>query len=457
MPGPHQQVHASKAIPLPRLGVAKVPVKLRSSFRSIEQGAESPQQLDKGWTVAAWDIQVLAGDEPEVHENGNDTHETSRESYGSRDEAHNNGKEAQKSGNAATDSSSKASGGEDQAEAAPPAHKNAADAEIQQSGHPVKANKHSKRLIVRAGSHDGDEAALKESISSDTGLADLLTSLQDHHWRIKTAEVEICTKKDGSDWLLGSGSFGKVYKGILNASLSVAIKSINDDSIKAKVAFIEEIVCLMNLRHANVVQFFGAVIDNRHLLLITEFMPRGSLFECISRDRDGNLKWFKRGHVLALDIVRGLLFMHARDCLHRDLKSMNVLLGKEWQAKICDVGMCSMPAVTTSSGDGLGTLYWTAPEVLEKGASAYRKASDVFSLGVILWEVCSGQQPEHRQFPLESPEDCPEAIADLIRGCLSEMPQERPTMQTVFNTLVHSVAPPTRPLDNPSSCRRLDS
>ncbi|KAK9840681.1 hypothetical protein WJX84_006316 [Apatococcus fuscideae] len=239
-------------------------------------------------------------------------------------------------------------------------------------------------MLVHSETTGGKEDRLKEMVSSDKDLAELLTDLQDHHWRIRKAEVEICLRQDGSDWLLGIGSYGTVFKGILNGSLPVAIKSIKDDSSAAKVGFIEEIVCLMNLRHTNVVQFFGAVIDDNHLLLITEFMPRGSLYDGIAHDAEGHLKWYKRGHVIALDIVRGLLYMHARDCLHKDMKSMNVLLSKEWQAKICDVGLCSMPNVKTNT-DMAGSIDWTAPEVLENGSSAYTKAADVFSLGVVLW------------------------------------------------------------------------
>lgn len=105
--------------------------------------------------------------------------------------------------------------------------------------------------------------------TTDQDLCSLLISLQDHHWRIRRADLDILLKPDGSDWLLGSGAYAKVYRGILNKSIPVAIKTMEDQTLEAKQNFVEEIVALMNLRHANIVQFYGAVIEDEQLLLIT--------------------------------------------------------------------------------------------------------------------------------------------------------------------------------------------
>lgn len=92
---------------------------------------------------------------------------------------------------------------------------------------------------------------------------------------------------------------------MLNRSVPVAIKAILDEKQYVKKRFIEEIVCLMNLRHANVCAFYGAVIEDNCTLLISEFLHRGSLFDAIAKDKEGNLSWYKRGQHIALDIVRG--------------------------------------------------------------------------------------------------------------------------------------------------------
>ncbi|KAK9802834.1 hypothetical protein WJX73_004595 [Symbiochloris irregularis] len=278
-------------------------------------------------------------------------------------------------------------------------------------------------LIVPSNSAGGNEEFLRDQADDEQDLCSLLINLQDHHWRIRSADLEVLLKPDGSDWLLGKGGHASVYRGILNNSVPVAIKELaEEESQAAKKSFVEEIVCLMNLRHANIVQFYGAVIESGKLLLVMELVMRGSLFDVISRDKDGQLTWYNRGAKIAADVARGLMHMHRNGFVHQDLKSKNILVNQHWAAKIADIGLFgSIPVLPHQSirpegKASVGTLEWTAPEVLQGGQEQVTFKSDIYSLGVVLAEIISGEHPNSHDVPQFScPEQCPPEIADLVQ------------------------------------------
>lgn len=291
--------------------------------------------------------------------------------------------------------------------------------------------------------------------TTDQDLCSLLISLQDHHWRIRRADLDILLKPDGSDWLLGSGAYAKVYRGILNKSIPVAIKTMEDQTLEAKQNFVEEIVALMNLRHANIVQFYGAVIEDEQLLLITEYMPRGSLYDLIAKDTEGKLTWYNRGRLIALDIVRGLMHMHCADIIHQDIKSKNILITKDYIAKLSDMGLFTMPKsapernIRSSSSRSClpGTFEWLAPEVLLEGPEASSAKSDIYSLGVVLSEIITGRAPEGRAMQTRFQGECPPEVAQLVEQCLENDSDARPSIQDVFDVLSEHQPPMSRPLE----------
>lgn len=142
-------------------------------------------------------------------------------------------------------------------------------------------------------------------------------------------------------------------------------------------------------------------------------------------------------HKVALDIARGLHFLHSRSIVHNDLKSANILLSKDGTAKIADVGLARVLRhgyVCSSSGGVVGTFAWAAPEVL-LGRPVSPKA-DVYSYGVVLWELATNERPERGMLrPPRIPQECPEEVGRLIDACLSEEPRSRPTMVEVIEVL----------------------
>ncbi len=153
----------------------------------------------------------------------------------------------------------------------------------------------------------------------------------------------------------------------------------------------------------------------------------------------GELQWRGRGKAVALDVARGLTSLHAARVVHRDLKSKNVLLtAGAAAAKVADVGVASMHVDGyLSAGDMVGTLAYAAPELL-MGARC-TDAVDVYSLGVLLWEIATGAAPTRgcaaAAPPPPSPA-CPPELAVLIAACTAAKPRARPSAKAVHDALL---------------------
>jgi serine/threonine protein kinase len=160
-------------------------------------------------------------------------------------------------------------------------------------------------------------------------------------------------------------------------------------------SFHREVFLLRNLQHENLVRCYAACTRPESLAIITELMV-ASLSELLYGRTMATLpgaKWGDRRKFQALnDLVNGVAFLHGKSVGHRDLKSMNVLYDKDLRIKLCDFGLSafkSHPSVRFESQ--VGTPAWMAPEVLN--GEQYSMAADIWSVGVIAWEIVKRQQP----------------------------------------------------------------
>ncbi|XP_066383164.1 uncharacterized protein, partial [Miscanthus floridulus] len=192
---------------------------------------------------------------------------------------------------------------------------------------------------------------------------------------------------------IGQGSCGTVYHALWYGSdVAVKIFSKQEYSEEVILAFRQEVYLMKKLRHPNILLFMGAVTSPQRLCIVTEFLPRGSLFRLLQKSAT-KLDVRRRVH-MALDIARGMNYLHhsSPPIIHRDLKSSNLLVDKNWIVKVADFGLSRLKHETfLTTKTGKGTLQWMAPEVLRNEPSDEK--SDVYSYGVILWELVTQKIP----------------------------------------------------------------
>lgn len=249
---------------------------------------------------------------------------------------------------------------------------------------------------------------------------------------------------------VGAGSFGTVHRAEWNGS-DVAVKVLtvqdfHDDQLKE---FLREVAIMKRVRHPNVVLFMGAVTKRPHLSIVTEYLPRGSLYRLIHRPASGELLDQRRRLRMALDVAKGINYLHCLNppIVHWDLKSPNLLVDKNWTAKVCDFGLSRFKANTfISSKSVAGTPEWMAPEFL-RGEPSNEK-SDVYSFGVILWELVTMEQPWSGLSPaqvvgavafqnrrLAIPANTPPMLASLMESCWADDPAQRPSFASIVESL----------------------
>ncbi|KAL4290551.1 hypothetical protein GQ457_14G002340 [Hibiscus cannabinus] len=257
-------------------------------------------------------------------------------------------------------------------------------------------------------------------------------------WNIDFSELTVGTR-------VGIGFFGEVFRGVWNGT-DVAIKMFLEQDLTAESMedFCNEISILSSLRHPNVILFLGACTKPPQLSLVTEYMELGSLYFLIhSSGQKKRLSWRRRLKMLR-DICRGLMGIHRMKVVHRDLKSSNCLVNKNWTVKICDFGLSRiMSSRPMSDSASAGTPEWIAPELIRN--EPFTEKCDVFSLGVIMWELCTlskpweGVPPERVVYAvanegsrLEVPEG---PLGRLISDCWAE-PEERPSCEEILTRLL---------------------
>ncbi|GMY32298.1 cysteine-rich receptor-like protein kinase 26 [Fagus crenata] len=195
---------------------------------------------------------------------------------------------------------------------------------------------------------------------------------------------------------LGQGGFGAVYKGKLFDGQVIAVKRLSKDSGQGDQEFKNEVLLVAKLQHRNLVRLLGFCLERNERLLIYEFMTNTSLDRFIFDPiKSVYLDWERRYKIIG-GIARGLLYLHEDSRLHiihRDLKTSNILLDSEMNAKIADFGMARLFAIDQSEGNTsriVGTFGYMAPEYAMHGQFSVK--SDVFSFGVLILEIITGKK-----------------------------------------------------------------
>ncbi|XP_010526844.1 PREDICTED: probable serine/threonine-protein kinase Cx32, chloroplastic [Tarenaya hassleriana] len=241
------------------------------------------------------------------------------------------------------------------------------------------------------------------------------------------SELKTATMNFKPNTVLGQGGFGKVYKGWVDeitlspskvgSGMIVAVKRLNSESVQGFAEWRSEINFLGKLSHPNLVKLLGYCWEDKELLLVYEFMPKGSLENHLFRRNPAvePLSWDLRLKI-AIGAARGLTFLHSsnREVIYRDFKASNILLDSDYNAKISDFGLAKLgPSnekshVTTRI---MGTYGYAAPEYMATG-HLYVK-SDVYTFGVVLLEMMTGLRAHDTRRP-----DGQQSLVDWLRPSL---------------------------------------
>uniref|UniRef100_A0A7N0UEW8 non-specific serine/threonine protein kinase n=1 Tax=Kalanchoe fedtschenkoi TaxID=63787 RepID=A0A7N0UEW8_KALFE len=238
-----------------------------------------------------------------------------------------------------------------------------------------------------------------------------------------------------------SGAHSRIYRGIYKQR-AVAVKMVRIPNQKEETKtllehqFKSEVALLSRLSHPNIVQFIAACRKPPVYCIITEYMSQGNLRMYLNKKEPYSLS-IETILRLALDISRGMEYLHSQGVIHRDLKSNNLLLNDEMRVKVADFGTSCLETQCQDSKGNMGTYRWMAPEMI-KEKPCTRKV-DVYSFGIVLWELTTALLPFQGMTPIQAafavseknerpplPASCQPAIAHLIKRCWALNPSKRP-------------------------------
>ncbi|XP_052192340.1 serine/threonine-protein kinase STY46-like isoform X6 [Diospyros lotus] len=244
---------------------------------------------------------------------------------------------------------------------------------------------------------------------------------------------------------IASGSYGDLYKGTY-CSQEVAIKVLKPERVDSDLQkeFAQEVFILRKVRHKNVVQFIGACTKPPSLCIVTEYMSGGSVYDYLHKQKGT----FKLPSLLrvAIDVSKGMNYLHQNNIIHRDLKAANLLMDENEVVKVADFGVARVKAQSGVMTAETGTYRWMAPEVIEH--NPYDHKADVFSFGIVLWELLTGKLPYDYLTPLQAavgvvqkglrptiPKNTHPKLADLLERCWQQDPTLRPDFSEITEIL----------------------
>jgi hypothetical protein len=208
-------------------------------------------------------------------------------------------------------------------------------------------------------------------------------------------------------------------------------------------SFQREVAVLATASHPALLKLIGAT-DTSPFCIITQWMPNGSLYHDLHvyHRLDGTGRT-----IAAYDIARGMRFLHSRQIVHRDMKSLNILLDSDNRVRICDFGFSRQASDDSPMTQGIGTPHWMAPELLIKNTN-YTAKIDVYAFGIVLWELATAQTPYEGMEAAEIiakvlqedlrptlPIDVNPGLSDLIIQCWDRNPEFRPNFEEIVRRI----------------------
>ncbi|TUN98264.1 RAF proto-oncogene serine/threonine-protein kinase [Bagarius yarrelli] len=269
-----------------------------------------------------------------------------------------------------------------------------------------------------------------------------------YYWEIEASEVMLHSR-------IGSGSFGTVFKGKWHGDVAVKILKVTNPTPEQFQAFRNEVAVLRKTRHVNILLFMGYMTQD-NLAIVTQWCEGSSLYKHL------HVLETKIPMVQLIDIARqtaqGMDYLHAKNIIHRDMKSNNIFLHEGLTVKIGDFGLATVKTRWSGSHQvehPSGSVLWMAPEVIRmQDNNPYSFQSDVYSYGIVLYELMTGELPysdiSNRDQLYKS---CPKAMKRLVADCIKKSKEERPLFPQILSSielLQHALPKINRSASEPS-------
>uniref|UniRef100_A0A6Q2XQ06 RAF proto-oncogene serine/threonine-protein kinase n=1 Tax=Esox lucius TaxID=8010 RepID=A0A6Q2XQ06_ESOLU len=285
-----------------------------------------------------------------------------------------------------------------------------------------------------------------------------------YYWEIEASEVVLHSR-------IGSGSFGTVYKGKWHGDVAVKILKVIDPTPEQFQAFRNEVAVLRKTRHVNILLFMGYMTKD-NLAIVTQWCEGSSLYKHL-HVLETNFQMFQLIDI-ARQTAQGMDYLHAKNIIHRDMKSNNIFLHEGLTVKIGDFGLATVKARWSGSHQveqPSGSILWMAPEVIRmQDNMPYSFQSDVYSYGIVLYELMTGELPYSQIANRDqiifmvgrgylSPDlsklykSCPKAMKRLVADCIKKIKDERPLFPQILSSielLQHSLPKINRSASEPS-------
>ncbi|KAJ3671397.1 hypothetical protein LUZ60_007476 [Juncus effusus] len=297
---------------------------------------------------------------------------------------------------------------------------------------------------------DGLHKALEASIirnegswsgSSHSSATERLLSLQPKNggaeWEIDKRFLKMGDK-------IASGSCGDLHRGNYFGE-EVAIKILRSEHLNENLwgEFIQEVNILREVQNKNVVRFIGACTKPPQYSIITEYMSGGNLYDYLHKKN--NIMDLPKLVKFALDVCKGMEYLHQNGIIHRDLKSANLLMDKDHAIKVADFGVARFQNQGGVMTAETGTYRWMAPEVINH--LPYDQKADIFSFAIVLWELVTSKIPYDTMTPLQAalgvrqglrpiiPENTHPKLSELMQRCWDSSPSKRPSFSDLISEL----------------------
>lgn len=253
---------------------------------------------------------------------------------------------------------------------------------------------------------------------------------------------------------LGSGRFGTVWLGLWNGTTEVAVKELQVTAESLQKTLYDEATTMWKLSHEKLLKLYALCLQTKPVFIVTEYMSQGNLKKYLQAHYKEKDLPFHQLVDFAVQISQGMDYMERKGCVHRDLRSENILLSAMMSCKIGDFGLARFMDSTSIAitADAQIPIKWTAPEVFQM--QKYTSKSDLWSYGVLLTEIITyGKMPfpdktngQYRQDilnrkALHPPADSPDGISDIMRMCWRYQPQSRPSFCEIERFLMDLLNP----------------